>query len=284
MVHNGIEYGVMELIAETYDLMARGLGMKNDEMSRRFAQWNRGELNSYLIEITAKVLAHVDPTTGDWLLNRIQDVAQQKGTGVWTSMSALELQCPVPVIDAAVAMRHLSTWKDKRELASRQLKWPHHFRGEREPFLMQLGNALYAAIIITYAQGMTLLAAASRAFKYDLNLADVARIWRGGCILRAALLEKIRVAYKARPDLHSLLMDPQFSAELMARQNHLRNVVGKITHLGIPAFAFASSLSYFDAYRAERLPANLIQAQRDFFGAHTYERTDQKGTFHTQWQ
>ncbi len=283
MVHNGIEYGVMQLIAETYDLMARGLEMKNSDIARLFEQWNRKEHSSYLIEITAKVLAHVDKKSGDWLVNLIQDVARQKGTGIWTSASGLELQCPVPTIDAAVAMRHLSVWKNERDLASRQLKWPHHFRGEREPFITQLGNALYAATIITYAQGMSLLAAASQFYKYDLNLADVARIWRGGCIIRAALLDKIRVAYKARPDLHNLLMSPQFGAELMARQSHLRNVVGKTVHLGIPASAFAASLSYFDAYRSARLPANLIQAQRDYFGAHTYERIDQKGTFHTKW-
>lgn len=284
MVHNGIEYGVMQLIAETYDLMARGLEMRNSDIARVFEQWNKKEHNSYLIEITAKVLNYVDKKTGDWLVNLILDVARQKGTGIWTSVSALELQCPVPTIDAAVAMRHISVWKNERDLASRQLKWPHHFRGEREPFIAQLGNALYAATLITYAQGMTLLATASRAYKYELNLAEVARIWRGGCIIRAALLEKIRVAYKARPDLHSLLMDPQLSTELLARQSHFRNVVGKIAHLGIPASAFAASLSYFDAYRAARLPANLIQAQRDFFGAHTYERIDEKGTFHTKWE
>ncbi|HBY94230.1 MAG: NADP-dependent phosphogluconate dehydrogenase [Ardenticatenaceae bacterium] len=285
MVHNGIEYGLMQLLAETYDLMKRGLGLNDDELHAVYDRWNQTELNAYLVEITAQIFCKMDELTDRRLIDVILDEAMQKGTGRWTSQDAMELQVPVPTIDAAVAMRNLSAFKREREEAGQLIEGPSPgYQGERETFLSQLRNAFYAAMIITYAQGMAQLRQASQAYDYHLKLEDVARIWRGGCIIRAALLEPIRAAYHTHPDLPNLLVDPHLSREVMARQADLRAVVRTAAELGLPAPGLMASLAYFDGYRSAWLPANLIQAQRDYFGAHTYERVDATGLFHTQWR
>jgi 6-phosphogluconate dehydrogenase len=285
MVHNGIEYGVMQLIAEAYDLMKRGLGLNDDEVREVYALWNNGKLNGYLVEITSHIFSRQDEKTGKRLIDEILDVAKQKGTGMWTSQSAMELQVPIPTIDLAVAMRALSVFAKERELASVIYQQSYRrFSGDRDTFLTQLGRALYAAMIITYAQGLALLAVASDKYKYHLDLETVARIWRGGCIIRAALLEDIRAAFRTRPDLPNLLLDPELSKKVMANQEELRHVVRIAVDLGLPVSALMTTLGYLDAYRSAWLPANLIQAQRDYFGAHTYERIDAKGTFHTEWE
>ena len=286
MVHNGIEYGLLELIAETYDLMKRGLGLSDNELHTVYETWNRGELNGYLIEITADIFCQGDDRAiGKRLVDSILDEARQKGTGKWTSQDAMELQVPVPTMDMAVAMRDLSAFKTEREVAARFLSGPPaKMRAGRAPFLRQLNQALYAAIIITYAQGMALLLRASHVYGYGLNLEDVARIWRAGCIIRANLLTDIRAAYRAQPALANLLVDPHIGRLVTDRQEALREVVKRAVQSGIPAPGLAVSLDYFDGYRSGWLPANLIQAQRDYFGAHTYERIDAKGVFHTQWE
>ena len=284
MVHNGIEYGLMELIAETYDLMKRGLGVTNDGLHTVYDQWNRAELNSYLMEITATIFLQPDDKTDKRLIDAILDQAKQKGTGKWTSWDAMDLQVGTPTIDAAVVARDVSGYKAEREAASKVLNGPKiTVRGDGTAFVGQLKNALYAATIITYAQGMALLKQASNAYGYGLNVEAVAGIWRGGCILRAALLEDIQTSYQKRPGLVNLLMDPHLGKELMARQGDLREVVSVAANVGLPAPALTASLAYFDAYRSAWLPANLTQAQRDYFGAHTYERIDEKGVFHAQW-
>jgi 6-phosphogluconate dehydrogenase len=285
MVHNGIEYGLMQLIAETYELMKRGLGLSDDRLHAVYADWNQAELNGYLMEITASIFCQTDDKTGKRLIDVILDEAKQKGTGMWTSQDAMELEVPVPTIDVAVAMRNLSIYEDEREAASESLGGPSPlFEGERADFLERLRNALYAAMIVTYAQGMAQLRVASSAYNYGLNLEDVARIWRGGCIIRAALLGKITAAYHAQPGLSNLLADPHLGQAVAARQDDLRAVVRAAAEMGIPTPGLMVSLAYFDGDRSAWLPANLIQAQRDFFGAHTYERIDAKGKFHTQWQ
>jgi 6-phosphogluconate dehydrogenase len=285
MVHNGIEYGVMQLIAETYDLMKRGLGLNDDELLEVYTEWNTGELNGYLVEITAHIFSKTDEKTGKRLIDEILDVAKQKGTGMWTSQSAMELQVPIPTIDVAVAMRNLSAFEEQRERASAVLQRPvRHFGGDRAAFLTQLRRALYAAMIITYAQGLAILSTASDKYEYHLDLEAVARIWRGGCIIRAALLEDIRAAFRAKRDLSNLLLDPNLSQKVMEHQEDLRRVVCQAGELGVPAPGLMVSLGYLDAYRSAWLPANLIQAQRDYFGAHTYERIDAKGMFHTEWE
>jgi 6-phosphogluconate dehydrogenase len=285
MVHNGIEYAVMQLIAETYDLMKRGLALSDDQLREVFSAWNKGELNGYLVEITSHIFSKVDERTGQRLIDEILDVAKQKGTGMWTSQSAMELQVPIPTIDLAVAMRDLSVFAKERELASAiYQRSPQRFTGERDRFLTQLGRAVFAGIIIIYAQGMALLAVASDKYGYRLNLEAVARIWRGGCIIRAALLEDICAAFHARRDLPNLLLDPKLSHKVMEHQEDLRQVVCQAAESGVPTPGLMVSLGYLDAYRSIWLPANLIQAQRDYFGAHTYERVDAKGTFHTEWE
>jgi 6-phosphogluconate dehydrogenase len=285
MVHNGIEYGVMQLLAETYDLLKRGLGLNDDEMREVYALWNKGELNGYLVEITSHIFSKQDEKTGRRLIDEILDVAKQKGTGMWTSQSAMELQVPIPTIDLAVAMRDLSVFEEQRERASAALHRPlRRFRGDREAFLTQLRGALYTAMIITYAQGLAVLTAASVKFAYHLDLEAVARIWRGGCIIRAGLLEDICAAFHAQRDLPNLILDPNLSRKVMEHQEDLRQVVRLAAELGVPAPGLMVSLGYLDAYRSTWLPANLIQAQRDYFGAHTYERNDTKGTFHTEWE
>lgn len=285
MVHNGIEYGLMELIAETYDLLHRGLGLTPGELAAIYDRWNQGELNSFLLEITAKIFGRQDDQTGKPLIDLILDKAKQKGTGMWTSWDAMDLQVGTPSIDVAVVMRDLSGYKGEREAAAQVLSGPRlSFEGDKERFVGKLQNALYAGMIITYAQGMALLKTASQTYGYGLDLEAVARIWRGGCIIRAALLEDIRAAFKAKGDLANLLLDPRLGQAVMTRQTDLRDVVCAATELGLPAAGLMGSLAYYDAYRSARLPANLIQAQRDFFGAHTYERVDAAGTFHTQWE
>lgn len=284
MVHNGIEYGLMELIAETYDVMKRGLGLTNDELHVVYNKWNQGELKSYLIEITARIFLRKDDKTDKRLIDMILDEAKQKGTGKWTSWSAMDLQVPTPTVDAAVMMRDLSGYKVERKIAAQMVDVPKTtFKGDRDRLISQLRNALYASMVITYTQGMALLKQASNVYGYGLNLEAVARIWRGGCIIRAALLEDIRTSYQKQPGLVNLLMDPHLSEEVTARQGDLREVVSVAAHLGLPAPGLMVSLAYFDGYRSAWLPANLMQAQRDYFGAHTYERVDEKGVFHTQW-
>src|ERR1035437_8108378 len=276
MVHNGIEYGVMQLIAETYDLMKRGLALNDDQLRDVYSKWNNGELNGYLMEISSHIFGKVDETTGRRLIDEILAVAKQKGTGMWTSQSAIEL---------AVAMRDLSVFAKEREQSSaiyqRSIR---HFNNGRDTFLAQLSHALFAGMIIIYAQGLALLAVASDQYDYPLDLEAVARIWRGGCIIRAALLEDICAAFHAQPDLPNLLLDPQLSRKVMVHQEDLRRVVCQAAESGVPVPGLMVSLGYLDAYRSAWLPANLIQAQRDYFGAHTYERIDAKGTFHTEWQ
>jgi 6-phosphogluconate dehydrogenase len=285
MVHNGIEYGVMQLLAETYDLMKRGWGMNDDEVQEVYASWNKGELNGYLVEITSHIFSKQDEKTGKRLIDEILNVAKQTGTGMWTSQSAMELQLPIPTIDLAVAMRDLSVFTKEREQASalyqRSLQG---LTGDRAQFLTQLGRALFAGMVVIYAQGMALLAVASAKYKYDLDLEAVARIWRGGCIIRAALLEDICAAFHARRDLPNLLLDLNLSRKVMEHQEDLRQVVNQAVASGVPAPALMVSLSYLDAYRSAWQPANLIQAQRDYFGSHTYERIDAKGSFHTEWE
>jgi 6-phosphogluconate dehydrogenase len=285
MVHNGIEYGLMQLISETYDLMKRGLGLTDDDLHTVYQDWNRAELSGYLLEITANIFLKVDDKTGQRLVDVILDAAKQKGTGMWTSQAAMELQVPAPTIDVAVAMRNLSGLEGERVAASRGLSGPSPtVHVAPEGFIGRLRNAFYAGTIITFAQGMALLRSASQTYRYGLQLENVARIWRGGCIIRAALLDEIVAAFHARPDLANLLIDPHLAQEVTARQEDLRTVTRTAAERGIPAPGLMASLAYFDAYRSAWLPANLIQAQRDYFGAHTYERLDAKGVFHTHWQ
>ena len=287
MVHNGIEYGVMQLISETYDIMKRGMGMSPGELAEIYSKWNGEELNSYLIEITADIFHYKDEKDPKLvLIDLILDRARQKGTGKWTSWDAMELEVPTPNVDAAVIMRNLSGYPDERKKASEVLHGPEHrFKGDRAGMIGHLRNACYAGMVMTYAQGFALLKAASRSYEYGLDLETVARIWRGGCIIRAAVLEPIRTAFSRQSDLSNLLMDEHFSREINARQKSLRTVVATAAELGVPSPGFSASLAYLDAYRSAWLPANLIQAQRDYFGAHTYERKDMPGKFlHTDWR
>jgi 6-phosphogluconate dehydrogenase len=284
MVHNGIEYGIMELIVETYDLMKRGLGLTPTDLALIYDAWNKAELNSYLVEITAKIFTKKDDRTDKFLVDMILDKAKQKGTGMWTSWDAMDLQAGTPAIDVAVVMRDLSGAKEERLAAAQFLGGSTPtFTGDKQRFIGQLRNALYASMIATYAQGMALLHKASNTYAFNLDLEAVARIWRGGCIIRAALLEDIRNAYKAKAHLANLLMDPHLGKEFLNRQADLREVVKVATTLGVPAPAFMVTLGYFDSYRSAVLPANLLQAQRDFFGSHQYERIDAAGSFHTEW-
>ena len=284
MVHNGIEYGLMELIAETYDLLKRALGLQPQELAAIFEQWNQEELNSFLIEITSKIFRRLDDKTGQPLVDLILDKAKQKGTGMWTTEEALHLQVGTPTIDIAVVMRDLSGSKSEREAAAKVLARPQiAFEGDRQLLIEKLKNALFAGMITTYAQGMALLKRASETYSYGLNLEAVARIWRGGCIIRSALLEHIRSAFLARADRPNLLLDPYLCQEFISREDDLVDVVIVAAEMRLPAAALMATLAYVIAYRSAQLPANLIQAQRDYFGAHTYERVDAPGTFHTQW-
>ncbi len=284
MVHNGIEYGDMQLIAEAYDILHRGLGLTTDDLHEVFARWNEGVLSSYLIEITADIFTYIDEETGRPLVDLILDKAGQKGTGRWTSQNALELGVPTPTINAAVVGRIISAYKAEREKAAEILRGPDRaFSGDRDAFIEAVGDALYASKICSYAQGFALMRAASQEYEYDLNYSELARIWRGGCIIRARFLDDVRAAYADEPDLPNLLLAPFFQDAVASRQPAWRRVIQTAIELGIPTPAMSASLAYFDSYRSARLPANLIQAQRDYFGAHTYERVDKEGVFHTEW-
>lgn len=285
MVHNGIEYGLMQLIAESYDLMKHGLGLSNHELHEVYKKWNETELNGYLISITADIFQQRDDKTDKYLIDVILDQARQKGTGMWSAQDAMSLQVPVPNIDVAVTMRNLSTLGRERDKAGQEMKGTKSvFTKDRQLFLTQLQRALYAGMILTYAQGMAQLQHASQAYQYELELETVARIWRGGCIIRAALLEEIRQAYRQKPDLPNLLLDPDLGRAVAERQEDLRAVVAAAADLVRPAPGLSISLAYLDSYGSVWLPANLIQAQRDYFGSHTYQRVDRPGTFHTQWK
>lgn len=289
MVHNGIEYGDMQLIAETYDIMRRALGLSAPEIAEIFKTWNTGKLDSFLIEITAIVLDYIDPETGQPLVDLILDQAEQKGTGRWTSQNSYELATPIPVIDAAVIARSLSALKDKRVTASKILTGPGSdgqplpAAPDRASMIDALENALYVAKISSYAQGMALLRSASDTYSWNLNLSEIARIWKAGCIIRAKLLDPISRAYTSNPELDNLTLDPFFTEAVNSGQSSIRQVLKTALDFGVPTPALSSSLNYIDTYRQANLPANLIQAQRDFFGAHTYHRTDREGTFHTEW-
>ncbi len=285
MVHNGIEYGDMQLIAEAYDLLKNVLSLDRPQLQSIFAEWNQtDELNSFLIEITADIFKYVDPDTRQPLVELILDAAGQKGTGRWTVMSALELGVAIPTITAAVNARIMSSIKAERVAASKELAGPTgSFSGDVQAFVNSVRDALYCSKICSYAQGMALLGKASEQFGYDLNLGEMARIWKGGCIIRAGFLNKIKRAYDENPGLPNLLLAPEFKQTILDRQAAWREVVATAAQLGIPVPAFSASLDYFDSYRRDRLPQNLTQAQRDFFGAHTYQRVDRDGVFHTEW-
>jgi len=282
MVHNGIEYADMQLIAEAYDLLRHGLGMPPAEIAEVFRSWNSGRLNSYLIEITAEVLAHTDPVTGKPFVDVVLDQAEQKGTGRWTVQTALDLGVPVSGIAEAVFARSLSGHARLRE-AARDLPGPARFKLEQR-FADDVEQALYASKIIAYAQGFNQIQAASDEYDWNIDLGAMATIWRGGCIIRARFLDRIRAAYAADPRTPTLLTDDHFAQALGDAQDSWRTVVSISAQLGIPTPGFATSLAYYDALRAERLPAALTQAQRDFFGAHTYRRVDREGSFHTRWE
>ncbi len=286
MAHNGIEYGVMQLMAEAYDLMRRGLKMSVAEIAAEFEKWNATpELQSFLVQITAIVLRQADDKNpAQPLIDAIRDRARSKGTGKWTSQSAMDLQVPLLTVDAAVAARDISARDTERQAAAALLTGPTaEYHGDRAALLAALPDALYCAIVTCYAQGLDLIRVAAKEYHYGTDLAAVARIWRAGCIVRAALLEEIMAAFKNNPALPNLLVDPTISGHLVSRQSDFRAVAQIFITTGIPAPALLSSLAYFDSYRTARLPASLTQAQRDYFGAHTYERFDAEGTFHTLW-
>ena len=284
VTHNGIEYGDMQLICEAYFLLKELLGMSYPEMQKTFAEWNKGDLDSYLIEITADILSKTDSETGKPMAEIILDRAGQKGTGKWTSQEALDLGVAAPTIAEAVFARCLSAQKDARVAASKAIRGSAlQFEGDKASFVEDIRLALYASKICSYAQGFDLLKEASKAYGWSLNMGEIALMWRGGCIIRARFLERIKEAYDRNPNLENLMMDPYFEDILFKAQAGWRRVVAQAALMGIPAPSFASALSYFDGYRRESLPANLLQAQRDYFGAHTYERTDKPGSFHTEW-
>jgi 6-phosphogluconate dehydrogenase len=286
MVHNGIEYGDMQLICEAYFLLKRVLGLTNDELYEVFAEWNRGELDSYLIEITRDIFSVMDPETGQYLVDLILDKAGAKGTGKWMSQLALDLGMPSTLVTEAVYARTLSALKAERQRASRVLHGPRQesaFDGDRAEFVEQVRQALYASKICSYAQGFVQLQAAAKEHEWPLDYGSIALLWRGGCIIRARFLERIKEAFDADPRLENLLLAPYFTEAVEKAQPAWRNVVGTAIRRGIPVPAFTTALTYYDSIREARLPANLLQAQRDYFGAHTYERVDKPGTFHTDW-
>jgi len=284
MVHNGIEYGDMQLIAEAYDLLHRGLGLDAPALSSIFSTWNEGRLKSYLIEITANIFKQIEPETGLPVVDLILDEAQQKGTGKWTSQNALDIGAPIPTINAGLVSRIISALKPERVIAAQVLSGPTpRFEGEPAAFIAAVGNALYASKITSYAQGLAMMKMASKEYGYDLNLREIAKIWRAGCVIRASLLGDIMAAYERNPQLVNLMLDPSFQGALDACQADWRRVIQSAVGMGIPVPAMSASLAYYDAFRSERLPANLTQAQRDYFGAHTYRRIDRDGIFHTQW-
>ena len=285
MVHNGIEYGDMQLICEAYAIMKDVLGMQAPELADIFTEWNKGELDSYLIEITSQIFRKIDPDTGKPLVDVILDKAGQKGTGMWTLQSAIQQSVVISTINAAVEARVISSRKDERVAASKILPQPKpkKFEAGRKQLIDAVRNALYASKIVSYAQGMELLGAASKQYNWNLNFGDIATIWRGGCIIRAKFLNRIVDAYKRDPALHNLLLDSYFTDIIAKTQDNWRIAVSTAVQYGVAVPAFSASLAYFDSYRSARLPSNLLQAQRDFFGAHTYERVDKPGVFHTEW-
>lgn len=286
MVHNGIEYGDMQLIAESYDLMQNILGLSVDEMAEIFAEWNTGELDSFLIEITADILTRKDDLgTGQPIVDVILDAAGNKGTGKWTSQSALDLGVPLPLITESVFARYISAYKDERVQASKVLPKPEapKYDGDKKELVEKIRQALYFSKIMSYAQGFAQLRSASKEYNWDLPFGDIAKIWREGCIIRAQFLQKITDAYEKEADLENLLLDDYFKDITANYQQAVRDVVSLAVQAGVPVPTFSSAISYFDSYRSDRLPANLIQAQRDYFGAHTYERTDREGIFHYSW-
>ena len=284
MVHNGIEYAIMQLISETYDLLHRGLGLDNDELHKTYKSWNDGELQSFLVEITRDIFLKKDDKTGNRLVDMILDKAGAKGTGKWTSQDAMDLGVPIPVIDMAVCMRELSAYKDERTQASALYKTSSvDIPVPKEVFIQQVQDALYFAIIISYAQGLAQLHVASKELDMDIPMPEVVKVWRGGCIIRSSLLEVFFKAFQKNPSLANLLLEGDVAQLLHGKKQNLRNVIIHAIHMGYPVAGLMAALSYFDAYRSERMPTNLIQAQRDYFGAHTYQRIDEPGTFHTEW-
>lgn len=285
MVHNGIEYGDMQLIGEAYQLLKDVLGLDTTELHEIFAEWNRGELSSYLIEITADIFAKADPDTGKPMVDVILDSAGQKGTGKWTSQNALDLGVPLSIITESVFARFLSAMKEERVAASKRLQGPEvkSFDGDAKEFIEAVRKALYASKIASYAQGFAQMRVASDEYNWNLNYGSIAMIFRGGCIIRAGFLQNIKDAYDRDPELKNLFLDEYFSNVVHNYQDAWREVVALAVKRGIPVPAFASGLAYYDSYRSERLPANLLQAQRDYFGAHTFERVDKPGSFHFQW-
>ncbi|MGM0139621.1 6-phosphogluconate dehydrogenase, decarboxylating [Enterococcus sp. DIV0755b] len=286
MVHNGIEYGDMQLIAESYDLMKNVLGLSVAEMADIFKEWNEGELDSYLIEITADILTRKDDLgTGKPIVDVILDAAGNKGTGKWTSQSALDLGVPLPLITESVFARYISAYKEERVIASKVLPAPATFKydGDKKELIEKIREALYFSKIMSYAQGFAQLRSASKEYDWDLPFGEIAKIWRAGCIIRARFLQKITDAYDKNPDLENLLLDDYFLEITKKYQQAVREVVALAVQAGVPVPTFSSAIAYFDSYRSERLPANLIQAQRDYFGAHTYERTDKEGIYHYSW-
>ncbi len=285
MVHNGIEYGDMQLICEAYAILKDVVSLNDKQLADTFAEWNRSELDSYLIDITAKIFRKKDPETGRALVDVILDKAGQKGTGIWTLQSAIAQSVVISTINSAVEARVLSARKDERVAASKILPHPpsKKFTGDRKQLIEAVRHALYASKIVSYAQGMELLAAASKQYQWNLNFGDIATIWRGGCIIRAKFLNRIVEAYGRNSSLHNLLLDSYFTGIIRDTQDNWRIAVSRAAEYGVPVPAFSASLAYFDSYRSARLPANLLQAQRDYFGAHTYERIDKPGVFHTEW-
>jgi 6-phosphogluconate dehydrogenase len=285
MVHNGIEYGDMQLICEAYAILSSVLGLEAAQLVDIFTEWNRGDLDSYLIDITAQIFRKRDPDTGKPMVDVILDKAGQKGTGIWTLQSAIRQSVVISTINAAVEARVISSRKDERVKASKILPQPkiEKFGGSRDELISAVRDALYASKIVSYAQGMELLGAASAEFKWNLNVGDIATIWRGGCIIRAKFLNRIREAYERDPALHNLLLDSYFTDIIAKTQHNWRIAVATAVEQGVAVPAFSASLGYFDSYRQARLSSNLLQAQRDFFGAHTYERVDKPGVFHTEW-
>lgn len=285
MVHNGIEYGDMQLIAEAYAILKDLLGLSAEELHQVFSSWNQGELNSYLIEITADIFKKIDDETGKPLVEVILDSAGQKGTGKWTSKNALDLGVPLPLITESVFARFISALKEERVAASRILPGPDakEFAGDKEAMIEAIRKALYMSKICSYAQGFAQMREASEFYNWNLDYGKIAMIWRGGCIIRAQFLQKIKEAYDKSPDLKNLLLDDYFNEIVREYHTALREVVAISVKHGIPVPAFSSAIAYYDSYRSENLPANLIQAQRDYFGAHTYQRKDKEGIFHTQW-
>lgn len=286
MVHNGIEYGDMQLIAEAYDVLRTIVGCKPEELQQIFEKWNNGPLSSYLIEITSKIFAKKDPEGAGFLVDKILDKAGQKGTGTWTAQVALDLGVSIPTISAAVDARTLSSLKDDRVVAAKDFQGPavEDFTGNREEFIQAVHDALYASKIMSYAQGMALIGTASKQWNWDLKLNEIAALWKGGCIIRAKFLDEIRRAFSSQPAPRNLILDSFMKKEVTRCVPNLRKVVGAAVARGVPVLGFGASVAYFDSFRTVDLPQNLTQAQRDFFGAHTYERKDKPGTFHSEWE